>query len=422
MPKHVSADTAVAALANLPEGRSRVYMPGAAGESALFTAALRTRPELAAGLTFFGVWLPGINRIDYSALHAQARGELFFLSADFHESFHAGRALFRPMTYSAIYPWLERTPVDAALLQVSPPGADGQCSLGVAPDFSGAVMNRAGLRIGHINPAMPDTAGAPRIAFDQIDLVVEDESPLLSHQAVSLPPVFERIAGNVATLVDDGDTVQVGIGKLQLMVLRTLTSRRTLRVHSGMVTESVLALMDSDALSGEEGAVTIGAAIGGAEFYRRLAADPRVRFASVRHTHDGTVLREINNFTAINSVIEVDLYGQANAEFMNGRQISGPGGLVDFLRGARYAPGGKPIVALASTAEAGTVSRIVPRLGPDTPPTVARGDIGFVVTEHGVADLRTLDVDARAEALIAIADPAHRGTLEDAWRDMRQGM
>ena len=185
-----------------------------------------------------------------------------------------------------------------------------------------------------------------------------------------------------------------------------------------MISDPVLPLLESGALE----RVTTNVALGGPELYAACAADPRIRFTSVARTHDFDVLRRIPNLVSVNSVIEIDLFGQGNAEMMGGRQVSGHGGLVDFLRGARYAPGGRSILATAATAKGGTVSRIVPRLDPATVTTTLRADADLVVTEYGVADLRHGDVDARAAALIAVAAPQFRDDLSRAWREARQSM
>jgi acyl-CoA hydrolase len=164
-----------------------------------------------------------------------------------------------------------------------------------------------------------------------------------------------------------------------------------------------------------------GLALGTRPLFDRCAEDVRIRFEPASFTHDIRTLAGIRRLVAVNSALEVDLFGQANAEFIDGRQVSGVGGLTDFLRGARLSDGGVPIVALAATAKAGQISRIVPRLAPGAV-SVPRADMGVVVTEHGHADLRSLDLDGRAQALIAIAAPEHRDGLSNAWDEMRRGM
>ncbi|MEM8986934.1 MAG: acetyl-CoA hydrolase/transferase C-terminal domain-containing protein [Pseudomonadota bacterium] len=421
MPQRLTARAAMTALADALKGRGRVYVPGCSGEPLLFAEAFAQDPEIARGLTFFGVWIPGANRTDYAALHPEASSEVFFLSPDFRASFDRGAASFRPMPYTAMFQWMEGTALDAALLHVSPPDDQGQCSLGVAADFTPAVMHRAPLKIAHVNPAMPFVPSAPRIPFDAFDIVVEEEAPLVAYDCGRLNPAFEDIARHITGLIEDGDTLQFGLGKVQTAVLSALQAKKNLRIHSGMVSDPVLGLLDT-ALADEPNALTTGVALGSEALYQRLAEDKRANFAPVSHTHNIRVLASLENFTAINSVVDIDLFGQANGEFIGGRQISGAGGLVDFLRGARIAPGGKAIVALNAATKDGATSRIVPRLPEGVPPSIARGDIGFVVTEHGIANIGALDIDARAAALIEVAAPAFRDTLSNAWDDMRKAM
>ena len=405
----------------LPRG-GRVYAPGCSGEALIFADAFRADPSLADGLVFLGVWIPGVNRIDYAGLHPSAGSELIFLSADFRESFENGAAALRPLSYTQAYDWLGETPMDAAFLHVSPPDADGLCSLGVSADFTPAVMARDGvIRIAHVNPLMPVPTSAPKVPVETFDMVVETERPLLTYEPGALSPVFGPIADNIAALINDGDALQFGLGNVQLAVLRALAGKKNLRIHSGMISDPVLEAVEAGAISDAEGAITTGVALGSRPLYDFAASDRRIRFAPVSHTHAIGTLRGVENFTAINSVIEVDLFGQANAEYLGGKQISGTGGLVDFLRGAAASPGGRPIVALAATARKGAVSRIVPKL--DAPSvSIARADAGIVVTEFGVADLRGAGVEARAAALIAIAHPDHRPALQKAWARMGEAL
>ena len=403
----------------LPQG-ARIYAPGCSGEALLFAEAMRAKPGLAATLTFLGIWIPGVNRTDYAGLHPDARSELIFLSPDFRASFEKGAARFRPLSYTQAYKWLQDTPLDAAFMQVAPSDQDGMCSLGVSADFTPALEHRKDLlRIAHINPLMPAPKNAPRLPIDGFDIVVEAEHPLLDYAPGPPPPVFDAIAKNIAALINDGDTLQFGLGNIQLAVLRALGAKKNLRIHSGMISDPLLDAVGAGVIADHEGAVTAGVALGSAPLYAFAAQAPRIAFAPVGYTHAIDTLTSIHNFTAVNSVIEVDLFGQANAEYIGGKQVSGAGGLVDFLRGAAAAPGGKPIIALASSAKKGTVSRIVPKLDAASV-SIARADVGIVVTEYGSADLRGMNIEERAEALIAIAHPDHRAGLQKSWSIMRE--
>ena len=231
------------------------------------------------------------------------------------------------------------------------------------------------------------------------------ETGALSDQA-------RRIGQHVAGLIEDGDCIQVGIGKVPASVLAALHGHRDLGLHGGMVTDEVMDLHAAGAL----GAMVCCTALG-SRVYDWTATRDDLRFAPVSYTHDVRVMAQIDRFVAINSVLAVDLFGQANVEMLRGRQVSGTGGLLDFVRGARLSRGGRSILALPSTG--GGASRIVPRLDDTHVVSLPRADADIVVTEHGVAHLRDKSIDERAEALIAIADPAARDALANAWDALR---
>jgi len=398
--------------------RARLYVGGCSGEPLGLVDALHAAPDLAAGLAFVGQWIPGINQTDWASLHPQAEAETTFLGPALRPSFEAGRTRILPMTYFQSWEWLSHTPLDGAVLLVSPPDTDGNVSLGVSPDFGPALIARTDLPIlALLNPHMPAPRHSVKVPLSRFALTAEDARPLVSVPPAPLAPAFNDLAAHIAALVPDGAALQFGIGNVQQAALTALTGRRGLSIWSGVVSDPVLGMLDADSAL----PVTTGVAAGTPALYARLAQEPRVRFLPVCETHNIARLTALRRFTAVNSVLEVDLFGQANAEFIRGRQVSGTGGLTDFLRGARSSPGGAGITALLSTARGGAVSRIVPGLRPDAV-TVTRADMDVVITEHGAAHLRGLALDARAHALIAIAAPAHRDTLAKAWDEIRRGM
>lgn len=416
MPRLISAGE----ITGLLRPGMKVYIAGLAGESNLFAETLAKSPESCAGVRFLGVWLPGFNRTDYAALHPDARAIAFFVGSELRSSFAAGAIDFVPLSYFNIFTYLRSCTIDLAFLHVSAPDANGSVSLGVANDFTPAILSRAAKKVAHINPQMPRTIGASTLPLYEIDYVVEASCPLRGGDA-TIDPIFRTIGSHLATLVQDGDTLEIGIGRVQ-SVAAGLLKKRNLSFHTGAITDPLLRLEDAGALASREGAITTGVAWGTQALYDFVTDQPRVRFAPVGWTHDIRNIAAIERFVAINSVVEVDLLGQANAEMIGGRQISSAGGLTDFMRGARLSPGGFSVIALAATAKGGTVSRIVPTLGPETAVSAARGDVDYVVSEHGIADLRYAGVDARAEALTAIAAPQFRHDLHAAWRQRRNRM
>ncbi|HYC03748.1 MAG TPA: acetyl-CoA hydrolase/transferase C-terminal domain-containing protein [Azospirillaceae bacterium] len=396
-----------------------VYAAGCAGQPDGVIGAWRNAPGCAEGVSFTGVYIPGVNGVDYSELGPGARMRTFFLAPEFRRGFAAGRIEFLPLHYTRIYPYLrDAAGVGLAVFQVSPPDADGTVTLGVSCDFTPALLEAGVPTLAVVNPNMPRTSGGPVLPLDGFTWVTEADTPLAGLETGDVPDDIAGVGSVIANLVNDGDTIQLGLGKVQAAVLRALEGRTGLGIHAGMISDPVLPLLEDGALE----RVTTNVALGGPELYAACATDPRIRFTSVAHTHDFDVLRRIPKLVSVNSVIEIDLFGQGNAEMMGGRQVSGHGGLVDFLRGARYAPGGRSILATAATAKDGTISRIVPRLDPATVTTTLRADADLVVTEYGVADLRHGDVDARAAALISVAAPQFRDDLSRAWREARQSM
>lgn len=410
MPRPLDADTFFDHLAQGPE----VFAPGCAGHSLLFESWLRQQPERCAGLRFTGVHIPTVNTFDFAGLHPQTRQRTIFLSSELRGSWLDGRVDYLPMTYTATWRWLrEVVAFDTVLVQVAPPDDDGNCSLGLACDFTPAAWPRAARILAHINPRMPRTRG-PSIPLARITASIECDMPLLE---IPDPPVdtsMDAVAAQVASLVEDGATLQLGLGRLQSAVLRAVRGRRNLRIHSGMVSDGLLGLLETGALSAAPAAVTAGVALGTQALYD--ISSRSITFRDVGHTHDHAVLGAIPRLTAINSALSVDLLGQVNGEFLAGSQLSGVGGLPDFLQGARQSAGGRGIIALPASTPKGA-SRIVPIL-PAGPVSLARVDADCIVSEHGIADLRHLDVHGRARALIAIAAPEHRETLESQWQEL----
>lgn len=392
-----------------------VFVPGLSGESLAFHEALRAAPEQAAGVCFTGLHFPGINRSDYLGLHPLARQRGYVMQPGLRAGLLDGRAELLTLDYPAIWRDLSARAgdIDLAIAQVSPPDADGRCSLGPCGDFLPAVWAQAKRRVLHINPNVPRTRGSFAIRLAEADAWFEADSPLLAWDAGQPGEDIERHAALVASLVRDGDTLEFGIGKLPGAILAALRGHRRLRIWSGLVTDALTPLIEAGAIAGPD-AIDAGVALGDAAYYARLHEHDSYRFRPVAETHDLRRIAAIDHFCAINSAVEVDLFGQVNADSLNGRLLAGVGGLPAFVAGAQLSNGGRSIVALPAATDDGRHSRIVARFNQGLV-ALPRHCADFVVTEHGIAALRGRDVRGRAAALIAIAAPQFRDALAADW-------
>lgn len=308
---------------------------------------------------------------------------------------------------------------DVLLLQVAPPDEQGRYSLGLAHEYLVPIIDSARTVIAEVNRQAPWTHGERFLTDEDFDAVVHTDRtlPAIEHPA---PGYVERaIAARVSDLIEDGATLQVGLGAIPEAILDRLGDRHDLGVHSGAIGDAIVRLAASGALTNarktrDRGITVTGLALGGRSTHEFVHRNPAVQFRSTRYTHDAGVLASIDRFVALNSAVEVDLTGQINAEQAAGRYVGAVGGAMDFLRGAARSRGGLPIVALPSTA--GPHSRIVSRLG--GPVSTSRADAGLIVTEHGVADLRGQPLSERIRRMIAIADPRFKDTLERAAKEV----
>lgn len=391
-----------------------VFIAGMSGESTALYQALQARPDKAAGVRFVGALFPGINRSDYLGLAPDTRQRAYFMLPGLRRGLADGRAELLPLDYPGIWRDLTRlAPVDLAIIQLSPPDAQGLCSPGVSCDFQPAVFARARRRIAHINPLMPRTYGGFTVPYAELHAVFEAGQELITYDAGTPGPEQQAHARLVASLVRDGDTLEFGVGKLQAAILAALDGHRDLRVWSGMASAPVLPLLDRGVIRGA-GAVTLGVALGDAAFYDRVGRDESFNFQPVDRTHAVRNIAAIDSFCAINSAVEVDLFGQVNADTVAGRQVAGVGGLPAFVAGALLSESGRSIIALPSTTEDGR-SRIVAQLPQGALAALPRQAADYVVTEQGIAALRGRSVQERARALIGIAAPQHREALEARW-------
>ena len=404
-----------AALSAALQPGSRVFVAGLTGESALLLDELSAAPERAAGVEFTSVQLPGVDRADFLALHPQSRLQGFFMTPAIRSGLVDGRATLQPLDYNGIARFLrEADPFDTVIAQFTPPDADGWCSPGLTADFTPIVWKQARRKVAHLNPRLPRVRSSFRIHVSEFDQIVEAEAPLLAVPEAKIDPVSQRIGEHAATLIQDGDTLQFGLGSVISAVAASLHGHRKLRIHSGMIAGFAGGMWQSGCLDPGADIVT-GVIFGEPEFYETLVPDMPIRLEDVRHTHSTAVLTGMRRLVGVNSAVEVDLFGQVNSERSDGRLQAGAGGLPAFAIGAQAATDSRLLICLPSTARRGTVSRIVPAIDGRGLCTVPRYLADAVITEYGVAQLRGRSLTERAQALIAVAHPDHRETLTAAW-------
>lgn len=392
----------------LPPGGLTLVSSCSAQSQVLADAVMRAGDALGA-MTFSGVFLPGLNRLTWLANPA-CRVLTFFMTPELKAA--GDRVEFLPLCYEDILACYRQRKPDAALFMCSPPDAGGNCSFGVEVAFLPDLWRDIPVRIAHINPLMPRTSGDPGIPFTELTAYIEAEQPLVTGGEGGSDPVAEAIAQHAAAFVADGATLQTGVGKIPDAVMRALKAHKNLRIHTGLMGDALYDLIDAGATEPGVAAV-VGVAIGSSALYDRLA-DARLEFRPVSVTHGLQALAATRNLTTVNSAIEVDLLGQVYSELTPKGLMSGPGGATDFARGAR-ASGGVRIIALPASAGGGGISRIVAPGAGSGPVSLGRMDVDVIVTEHGAADLRGKGYEARAEAVIAIAPPAHQPALSEAW-------
>lgn len=405
--------TATRLIELLSPGR-RVYLSAGSAEPLAFAELCSANPERLADVQVIGSFVPGVNQVDYAALHPTARMTTLLMPATARASLKAGRLDILPISYAGFAAYLQRFPPDLAIVHVTPPDARGMCSLGPSADFAPLVWSRAKHRVAFVNPSLPSPPGGYRLPFAEIETAIDCDHPAIPLARTSPSETLTAIALHVSGLIGDGDHIQAGLGGAPAAAVSALSSHRDLVVHSGMVSDEIIDLAAAGALA-DEGHLA-GIAIGSADFYDWLPQMPGLAFVPTPLTHGSEALAAIPRLKAINSALEVDLLGQANLEWRGSQLVSGVGGAPDFLAGARLSPGGRAIIALPSVAR--DKSRIVCRI--DAPSvSIPRNVIDCIVTEHGVAHIRDLSVEARAQALIEIAHPHHRAELQRSWEALR---
>lgn len=422
--KLMTADAAVRAV----ESNMRVYVhANAAFPQVLLEALTRRSGHLrnVEVMHVLGVGEAYYNRPEFAE---SFRHNALFIGSNMREAMQDGRADYIPVHLSEIEDLFlnRRVELDVALLQVSTPDHHGFCSLGVSVETTLTAARCARIRVAQVNDQMPRTFGNTFMHVSEFDAIVE-----CSHPLPELPPEHaseeHRLIGQrVATLIDDGACVQVGIGGLPNAILPYLSDHKHLGIHTETLTESAIPLIEKGVITGSRkqinrNKIVLGFAMGTRDWYKYVDDNPLFEFQPNSYTNNPFIIAQNDNVVAINSAVEIDISGQAVSDSVGTRFVSGFGGQLDFMRGAARSRGGKPVIAITSTARDGTVSRIVSQIKGGAGVVTTRADMHYVVTEYGVAYLHGKNVRQRAEALIEIAHPKFREELSERLRETGWG-
>ncbi len=393
----------------LIEAGQKIFVAGSSNEPTGLIESLLAEP-LPENLHFVQFPIAGFNNVDFTQANASAHLTTFFMTPALKNA-AAERLHFLPMQMRWVYSYLSEG-IDVALIQVAR-DRDGLLRLGPNVDFVDAVLGNAKLVMAELNTGFVAPAGAPLIDPARLDYVFESKRELFAPAPPTIDESAVQIGANVAGLIKDGDVLQTGIGAIPAAILSQLGDKNDLGMHGGLIDDGGMQLIRNGNLTGRSKALDknqhiTGMALGSNALLTWLADTPEVVFCGANHTHEASAIAQLDNFVSVNSAVEIDLLGQVNAEYAGGRQISGTGGSVDFMRAAKASRGGRSIVAMNATARGGSVSRIVPRV---ELVTALRTDVDIVVTEFGVAHLKNLPAVARVEALIELAAPQFRDAL-----------
>lgn len=413
--KILSADQAVR---NINSG-DRVVIGHACGEPQAIIEAMVNRASELKDVEIVHMVAMGPAKYTKPEYVANFRHNGIFMGGPTRKALEENRADYTPCFFSEI-PRLFKDgylPVDVALIQVTPPDEDGYCSYGISVDYTKQIAESARIVLAQMNRNMPRTYGS-KIHLDELDFIVEQDEALIELKPPAIGEVEKAIGENVASLVQDGATLQLGIGAIPDAVLLFLKDKKDLGIHSEMFSDGVVELAEAGVVTNKKKKVHPGKFIatflmGTRKLYDFVDNNPDVEMYPVDYVNDPYIVGQNDNVVAINSALQVDLMGQINAEMIGSRQFSGVGGQVDFIRGASRSKDGIGIIALPSTAARGTVSRITCELDRGAAATTSRNDVHYVVTEYGVANLRGKTLRQRAAALISIAHPDFRTKLYD---------
>jgi acyl-CoA hydrolase len=414
--KIVSAEEAVKNV----KSYNRVFVQGAAMTPHILVKSLSEHCEDLKDIELIHMHTEGVAPYTEGDHAKSFRVNSCFVAGNVRNSVNGGNGDYIPIFLSEVHLLFRRNilPIDVAIIHVSPPDKHGFCSLGVSVDVTLPALENAKCVIAQINPRVPRSHGDGIIHQSKIDYGVEVDAPLFVHEAVAPGAVERKIGEGVAALVEDGATLQMGIGGIPNAALENLHHHKNLGIHTEMFSDGVLPLVEKGVITGslkvkKPGKIVTCFAMGSQKLYDFIDDNPIVDLKEASYTNDTHVIRQNPKVTAINSAIEIDLTGQVCADTIGKIQYSGVGGQMDFIRGASLSEGGKAIIAMPSSTSKGT-SKIVPFLKEGAGVTTTRAHVHFIATEYGVVDLFGKNLRQRAKALISIAHPDHREELDKA--------
>ncbi len=412
------------AVGKIPSGR-RIFLGSGAASPLRLLEAL-ARPDVGPDdAETVGILTLGAHPLAAPEMADRFRHNALFIGPNMRAAVQAGRADYTPIHLHEI-PDLFRPegnlPLDVALVAVSPPDKAGFVSLGVSVDVVRAAVDHASMVIAEVNPNMPRTHGDSFVPIERIDAFVLSDEPIPELESPPPGPIEHRIGALVADLVEDGDTLQLGIGKIPDAVLAALSDKKDLGVHTEMLSDGVAGLAQKGIVNGRRKTlhrrkIVASFAMGSKKLYDFIDDNPECEFRGCDYVNDPVVIAQNHRLMAVNSALQVDLTGQVCSDSQGSRFYSGVGGQVDFIRGASMCKGGKPIIAMPSTAKGGEVSRIVPNLAEGAGVVTSRADVHYVITEYGVAYLHGRTVRERALELIHVAHPKFRAWLLESIQD-----
>ena len=420
--KVVSSDDA---LKVVKSGDKIVIQPGCAAPMELIRALVRKKDELM-DVLLYHILIVGDLPYLAPGMDKHFKHKAFFIGGNTRKAVNEGRADFIPIFLSEVTMLFKRGIIvpDIALINVSPPDEHGFCSYGIDVGNIKTPAEKSKVIIAQINPEMPRGLGNSFIHLNKIDFIVEHEEPLMQLPQVDpnasneVLAAYDKIGQYIAEMIEDGSTLQMGIGAIPDSVMKYLKDHKDLGIHTEMFSDGIVELVEEGIINGEQkalhpGKIIAGFVLGTKKSFDFIDNNPIIEFHPQEYVNDPFIIAKNNKMIAINSAIEIDLTGQVCADSIGTKFYSGIGGQVDFIRGAAHSEGGKPIIALPSTTKDGKISRIVPTLKTGAGVVTSRGDVHYVVTEYGVANLFGKSIRERVTALIKIAHPKFRDELTE---------